>query len=577
MLKKFISYYKPHLGLFTVDMLCAVVVALCNLYYPSLARTIINEYSLGESVTPLFIGAGMLLLVYLIKSGGNFVLNYYGHVVGIRIQKDMRRDLFDKYQRLPFSYFDDHKTGDLMSRLTGDLQNVSELAHHGPENLFLAVLMLVGAFVILININVTLTLIMFAIIPFIILFTVLSRKSMYTAMKNSRREMANVNTTLENSLTGIRETKAYVAEHHEKCKFGVTNSLFAKYRTHSMRWLGIYHAVMELLSDVLYLVVILIGGIFMIKGRMNAADFTAFLLYINMFLNPIQRFVTLFEQLQEGMSGFSRFYEIMTTPDEIDDGKISISDIKGNVKFENATFAYTLTDGTEDKAVISELDLSLKAGNTVALVGPSGGGKSTICNLIPRFYNLTSGRILIDGIDVMDITLESLRKSIGMVSQNVFLFDGTVKENIAYGRPDATDEEIAEAAKKANIHDFIMTLEHGYDTEVGERGVKLSGGQRQRISIARVFLKDPKLLILDEATSALDNATEMQIQSALEELSVGRTVIVVAHRLSTVKNADEIVVIGSQGIIERGTHKELLELSGEYAKLYAYQFKALED
>lgn len=576
MIRKFISYYKPHLGLFTLDMLCAVTVALCNLYYPTLARKIINEYSLEEDLTPIIVGAVLLLIVYLIKAAGTYIMGYYGHVVGVRMQKDMRRDLFDKYQRLPFSYFDDHKTGDLLSRLTGDLQNVSELAHHGPENLFLAILMFVGAFVILLNINVTLTLIMFAIIPFIILFTVLTRRSMFDAMKNSRKEMSNVNSTLENSITGIRETKAYVAHHHEKCKFDATNTLFAKYRSQSVKWIGIYSSVMELLTDVLYLVIIFIGGVFMIKGKLNAADFTAFLLYINMFINPIHRFVTLFEQLQEGMSGFSRFYEIMVTPDEEDNGKIEIEDIHGDVEFENVTFSYSPDDGNTDKSVITNLSLKLKAGDTVALVGPSGGGKSTICNLIPRFYNAQSGKIRIDGIDVMDITLDSLRRNIGMVSQNVFLFDGTVRDNIAYARPDASDEEIVEAARRANIHDFILTLDNGYDTEVGERGVKLSGGQRQRISIARVFLKNPKLLILDEATSALDNVTEMQIQSSLEELSRGRTVIVVAHRLSTVKNADEIVVIDSTGIVERGSHEELIELDGEYNKLYSYQFKSLE-
>ena len=574
MIKKFISYYKPHLGLFTLDMLCAVTVALCNLYYPTLARKIINEYSMNESYTPILIGAALLFTVYVIKALGTYIMGYYGHVVGVRMQKDMRRDLFDKYQRLPFSYFDDHKTGDLLSRLTGDLQNVSELAHHGPENLFLAVLMFVGAFVILFSINQTLTLIMFAIIPFIILFTVLTRRSMFEAMKNSRKEMSNVNSTLENSITGIRETKAYVAHHHERCKFAVTNNLFAKYRSQSVRWIGVYSSVMEFLTDVLYLVVILIGGVFMIQGKLDAADFTAFLLYINMFINPIHRFVTLFEQLQEGMSGFSRFYEIMTTPDEVDEGSVVIDDIHGDVSFENVTFSYA-SDDSDSRAVISNLSLDLKAGNTVALVGPSGGGKSTVCNLIPRFYNVSSGRITVDGVDVRDITLDSLRRNIGMVSQNVFLFDGTVRDNIAYARPDATDEEVMDAARRANIHDFILTLDKGYDTEVGERGVKLSGGQRQRISIARVFLKNPKLLILDEATSALDNVTEMQIQASLEELSRGRTVIVVAHRLSTVKNADEIVVIDQMGIVERGSHDDLLENNGEYKRLYSYQFKSL--
>ena len=574
MLKKFVSYYKPHLGLFILDMFCAVAVALCNLYYPTLARKIINEYSLNDTYRPIIIGAALLLTVYLVKALGTYIMGYYGHVVGVRMQKDMRRDLFDKYQKLPFSYFDDHKTGDLLSRLTGDLMNVSELAHHGPENLFLAVLMFIGAFVILFSINRTLTLIMFAIIPFIIIFTILTRRTMFEAMKNSRKEMSNVNSTLENSISGIRETKAYVAHHYEQCKFRKTNEMFAKYRIQSVKWIGIYSSVMELLTDVLYLVIIFIGGVFMIQGKLNAADFTAFLLYINMFINPIHRFVTLFEQLQEGMSGFSRFYEIITTPDELDEGTVVIDDIRGDVAFENVTFSYSADDGA--KAVISNLSLELKAGNTVALVGPSGGGKSTVCNLIPRFYNVGSGRITVDGIDVKDITLDSLRRNIGIVSQSVFLFDGTIRENIAYGCPDATDEMVVDAAKKANIHDFILTLENGYDTEVGERGVKLSGGQRQRVSIARVFLKNPKLLILDEATSALDNVTEMQIQESLEKLSSGRTVIVVAHRLSTVKNADEIVVIDRSGIVERGSHEELLKQDGEYKKLYSYQFKALE-
>ena len=575
MLKKFISYYKSHTGLFIIDMFCAVLVALCNLYYPTLARRIINEYSLEKEITPIVIGAILLLGIYIVKAVATYIVGYYGHVVGVRMQQDMRRDLFDKYQRLPFSYFDDHKTGDLLSRLTGDLQNVSELAHHGPENVLLAVLMLGGAFIILFKINVTLTLILMGIIPFVVLFTVLSRRSMFDAMKNSRKEMANINSTLENSITGIRETKAYVASHHEKCKFAVNNSLFAKYRCQSVKWIGIYNSVMDFLSDFLYLVIIFIGGIFMLKGKINAADFTAFLLYINMFLNPIHRFVAFFEQFQEGMSGFSRFYEIIQTPDEVDDGTVEISDIKGDVSFEKVTFSYYNVDDENRKDVISNLSLDIKAGSTVALVGPSGGGKSTICNLIPRFYNISSGKISVDGIDTSTITLDSLRKNIGIVSQSVFLFDGTVRENIAYARPDATDEEIIEAAKKANIHDFVLTLDDGYDTEVGERGVKLSGGQRQRISIARVFLKNPKLLILDEATSALDNVTEMQIQASLEELAKGRTVIVVAHRLSTVKNADEIVVIDSTGIVERGSHDELMANDGEYKKLYSYQFKTL--
>ena len=575
MLKKFISYYKPHIPLFTLDMIAALIVSLCNLVYPTLAKNIINDYALRDTVGALAIGSAVLLGVYILKCICNYIVGYHGHIVGVRMQADMRRDLFVKYESLPFSYFDEHKTGDLLSRLTGDLNSVSELAHHGPENLFLALLMLAGSFVMLVNINLTLTLIMFAVVPFIILFAVLSRRSMSAAMKNSRRQMAEINITLENSITGIRETKAYVAEEGEICKFDEVNGLFRKYRADAMRSLGSFHAVMELLQDVLYLIIVFFGGLFFMKQRIDAGEFAAFILYVGMFLDPIKRFVTLFEQLQEGMAGYSRFYEIITTESESDEGDVTLEEVKGDIEFEDVTFGYYSEDSGAHP-VIRNLSLSVRAGETLALVGPSGGGKSTLCNLIPRFYNVSAGRITLDGIDIQDIKLSSLRGAIGTVSQNVFLFDGTIKDNIAYARPDATDEEIIDAARRANIHDYVATLEHGYDTQVGERGVKLSGGQRQRIAIARVFLKNPKLLILDEATSALDNVTEMQIQSALEELSRDRTVIVVAHRLSTVKNADTIVVVGEGGIMEKGTHEQLLALGAEYARLYSYQFKASE-
>ncbi|MBQ8413930.1 MAG: ABC transporter ATP-binding protein [Clostridia bacterium] len=572
MIKKFISYYKPHLGLFILDMFSAVIVAVCNLFYPTIAKNIVNGFDSEDfTVNVVLMNAVLLLAIYVIKAIFQYIIGYYGHIVGVRMQKDMRRDLFAKYERLPFSYFDSHKTGDLLSRLTSDLFDVSELAHHGPENVFLAILMFVGSFIILSRIDLTLTLIMFSVVPFIILFTVLSRKRMRNAMRASRLKMSEINSTLENSITGIRETKAYVAEEYEMGRFNKVNALFAHHRSEAMFSLGFFDAIMQFLSDLLYLVVIFVGGIFLIKGKIDAGEFTAFVLYISMFLNPIHRFVALFEQLQEGMSGFSRFCDILAEPEEIDEGIVEITDIKGDIVFDNVSFGYGDGDGAE--FVISSLDLSVKAGRTLALVGPSGGGKSTLCNLIPRFYNVSEGRITIDGVDTKDITLSSLRKNIGIVSQTVFLFDGTVRENIAYGAGEVTDEEIIAAAKKANIHDYIATLKNGYDTEVGERGVKLSGGQRQRIAIARVFLKNPKLLILDEATSALDNATEMQIQASLEELSRGRTVIVVAHRLSTVKNADEIVVLDKEGIVEQGTHDELLAKDGEYKKLYDYQFR----
>lgn len=573
MLKRFISYYRPHIPLFILDMSAALIVSLCNLVYPNLAKNIINDYSKLDAPTTLIIASAVLLGVYILKCVCNYIVGYWGHVVGVRMQADMRRDLFIKYESLPFSYFDDHKTGDLLSRLTGDLNSVSELAHHGPENIFLAFIMLIGSFVMLVSIDLTLTLIMFAVVPFIIIFAVLSRRSMSAAMKNSRRQMGEINTALENSITGIRETKAYVREDGELCKFDTVNGLFRKYRTDAMRSLGSFHAIMELLQDILYLIVISVGGLFLMWGRIDAGEYAAFILFVGMFLDPIKRFVTLFEQLQEGMAGFSRFHEIMVTPEEEDLGTVELSCVRGNISFENVTFSYQRDDGTDGAPVIENFSLDIKEGKTVALVGPSGGGKSTICNLIPRFYPVRSGRITLDGIDTRDITLSSLRESIGIVSQNVFLFDGTIRENIAYAVPGATDSEIIEAARRANIHEFVAALPLGYNTEVGERGVKLSGGQKQRIAIARVFLKNPKLLILDEATSALDNITEMQIQASLEELSRGRTVIVVAHRLSTVKNADHIVVVGDGGIIEEGTHDELVSYGGEYSTLYSYQFR----
>lgn len=572
MIKRFVKYYKPHLGLFIFDMLAAVLISVCNLFYPTIAKNIINEYIYDDTIRRIVIWAVILLEIYLIKAICNYIMGYFGHVVGVRMQADMRRDLFAKYQRLPFSYFDEHKTGDLLTRIANDLFDVSELAHHGPENLLIGSLMFIGSFIMLGSINIKLTLIMFSIVPLIIIFTILSRRTINKVMKASRKQMSEINSGVENSIGGIRETKSYAAEHHEICKFNVNNGVFRRLRERAMHAFGGFHSIMELLTDLLYLVIIFIGGIFLYNGEIDGGEFAAFLLYINMFLTPIHRFVALYQQMQEGMSGFARFHDIMIEDEEIDTGTVVLDDIKGDILFENVSFGY---DGIENSEhyVIEDLTLSVKSGSTVALVGPSGGGKSTLCNLIPRFYNVTSGRILLDGIDTKDIKLNSLRSGIGIVSQNVFLFDATVRENIAYGNLDATDEEIIAAAKKANIHDYIATLDKGYDTEVGERGVKLSGGQRQRIAIARVFLKNPKLLILDEATSALDNATEMQIQASLEELSRGRTVIVVAHRLSTIKNADEILVIGDSGIIEKGTHEELIATDGEYRKLYEYQFR----
>ncbi len=571
MIKRFISYYKPHGKLFALDMFCALIVAVAGLFYPTIARDIINDYAHRSDLGPLFLWSAVLFGIYILKAVCNYVVGYLGHVVGVRMQRDMRRDLFLKYEALPTAFYDENKTGDLLSRLVNDLFDVSELAHHGPENVFLSVLMLIGSFAILSGIYLPLALIMYSIIPIIVLVTVISRTRMRRAMKASKKQIGVLNANLENALTGIRETKSYRAEESEIAKFNRDNECFATYRTEAMKSMGSYHAIMELLTDVLYLVVIFAGGIFLYYGKIDAGEFTAFILYISMFMDPIRRFTTLFEQFQEGMSGFARFSEIMELAEEVDEGTVIPASFRGEIEFRGVSFRYGTEEGKRN--VLSHLSLSIPEGQTLALVGPSGGGKSTLCHLIPRFYDITEGKILLDGVDIREIPLSFLRRNIGMVSQNVFLFDGTVKDNIAYGAPDATDAEIAEAAKKANIYEDIMALEHGFDTHVGERGVKLSGGQKQRVAIARVFLKNPKLLILDEATSALDNATEMQVQAALDKLALGRTVLVVAHRLSTVKGADRIVVLDKTGILESGTHEELIATGGKYKELYEYQFR----
>ena len=552
-------------------MLCAVLVAACDLFYPVIAKEIINKYVPDKNLRLIIIWAAALLVIYLLKYLFNFVVSYYGHVVGIRMQADMRRDMFRHLQKMPFSFYDENKTGSIMSRLINDLNEVSELAHHGPEDLFLSVLLFIGSFIMLASINVCLTLIVFASVPFIILFSTLMRTAMMNAFKRSREQIAEVNSNIETAIAGIRVSRAYTARDHENAKFERENRLFESVRCNAIKQMAKFHSSMTFFTDFLYLVVLVAGGLFFYYKMIDIGEFTAYLLYIGMFLNPIRRFISLFQQLQEGMTGFKRFCETMDTEAEKETGSTELENVRGEIRFEKATFSYL---GDDEHTVIKELDLDIEQGKTLALVGPSGGGKTTICNLIPRFYELGGGKITIDGHDVTELTRDSLRKNIGIVSQDVFLFNGTVRENIAYGNLDATDEEIIEAAKKANIHDYVMTLDKGYDTNVGERGIKLSGGQKQRISIARVFLKNPSILILDEATSALDNATEMLIQKSLDELARGRTVIVVAHRLSTVKNADEIVVIDKTGIAEKGTHETLMQKqSGIYKDLYSYQFR----
>ena len=574
LVKRFVSYYKPHRKLFAIDMACAFIVAVCDLFYPIIAGNIIDDYVPNQNLRLLLTWSGVLLGIYLVKAVLNYVIQYWGHIVGVRIQGDMRRDMFRHMQKLPFAFFDENKTGTLLSRMVNDLQDVSELAHHGPEDLFLSLIMLVGSFIILAGTDLLLTVIIFAFLPVMVFVASKLRKGMQEAFRATRVEVGEVNANVETAIAGMRVSRSYTAASHENRKFDSANERFKLARGRAYREMGKFHSSMTLFNDLLYLIVLVAGGLFFFYGRISIGDFTKYILFITMFLKPINRLVNIFEQLQNGMTGFQRFVEIMDQKDETDTGTIEADALRGSIVFDHVSFRYENSDARDvESKVIHDLSMRIEPGKTVALVGPSGGGKTTICNLIPRFYEADEGTIYIDGVDIRDLTRESLRRNIGIVAQDVFLFNGSIRENIAYGNLDATDEEIVEAAKKAHIHDYIMTLDHGYDTGVGERGVKLSGGQKQRISIARVFLKNPSILILDEATSALDNATEMLIQQALNDLSHGRTCIVVAHRLSTIKNADEIIVLTKDGITERGTHEALIAAGGMYAKLYQYQFR----
>ncbi|MBI5991617.1 ABC transporter ATP-binding protein [Clostridium perfringens] len=564
MLKRFILYYKPYKKLFILDLLAAFLVSACDLFYPMITRNIINDVIPNRQIKLLFVFAIVLTLIFLIKAGLNYFMQYWGHVVGVRMQADMRRDLFDKLQDMPNKYFDNNKTGVIMSRIINDLLDISELAHHGPEDLFISLVMLVGSFIILCTINVPLTIITFAIIPFLLFYTIHKRNKMKKAFKETRVKTGEVNATIENSISGVRVTKSFGNKAYEMEKFDKSNGIFKKAREHAYKAMAEYFSGMFFLVDMLELIVLIAAGYFTYLGKINVGDFAAYLLYIKMFLQPIRKLINFNEMFQNGMSGFERYEEIMNEENEkeIPNAK-DLKDVKGKITIKDVTFRY---DNKE--SILENFNLDIEAGKMVALVGPSGGGKTTICNLIPRFYDYESGQIFIDDVDISTVTLKSLRENIGIVQQDVFLFTGTIKENIMYGNPNATDEEVIEAAKNACLHDFIMGLEDGYDTFIGERGVKLSGGQKQRISIARVFLKNPAILILDEATSALDNVTEYEIQKALEELSKDRTTLVVAHRLSTVKNSDEIVVLTDKGIEERGTHEELIKLGGVYSNLH---------
>ena len=563
MLKKFVSYYKPYKKLFFLDLFVATISALCDLFYPMITREIANNSIPNREIRAIGVFAGVLLVIYLIKMLCAYFMQYWGHLVGVGMQADMRRDIYKHLQNLPIRYFDNNQTGSIMSRIVNDLQDISELAHHGPEDLFISFFMIIGAFAMLIRINIQLTLIIFCLLPLILLYSMFQRKRLLAVFMKTREKTGDINARLQNSISGIRVSKAFVINENERERFEKDNQKFVEAKSKSYKIMAEYTAGVGFLIDLLDYVVLIFGGLFTYWGKIGIGDFLAYLLYIKIFTQPIKRLIAFVEQFQNGMSGFKRFMELIGEEEEGDKvDAIDMGKVEGEIDLQNVSFDH------EDKSVLKNISLKISKGKMLALVGPSGGGKTTLCNLIPRFYNIKSGDIKIDGKSIYDVKLESLRKNIGIVQQDVFLFTGTIKENILVGNSEATDEEVMIAAKKANIHDLIMEMPEGYNTYVGERGVKLSGGQKQRIAIARIFLKNPPILILDEATSALDNITERLIQNSLEELCKGRTTIVVAHRLSTIQNADEIIVLTDNGIEERGTHQELLENKGFYHKLY---------
>lgn len=563
MLKKFVSYYKPYKKLFFLDLFVATISALCDLFYPMITREIANNSIPNREIRAIGVFAGVLLVIYLIKMLCAYFMQYWGHLVGVGMQADMRRDIYKHLQNLPIRYFDNNQTGSIMSRIVNDLQDISELAHHGPEDLFISFFMIIGAFAMLIRINIQLTLIIFCLLPLILFYSMFQRKRLLAVFMKTREKTGDINARLQNSISGIRVSKAFVINENERERFEKDNQKFVEAKSKSYKIMAEYTAGVGFLTDLLDYVVLIFGGLFTYWGKIGIGDFLAYLLYIKIFTQPIKRLIAFVEQFQNGMSGFKRFMELIGEEEEGDKvDAIDMGKVEGEIDLQNVSFDH------EDKSVLKNISLKISKGKMLALVGPSGGGKTTLCNLIPRFYNIKSGDIKIDGKSIYDVKLESLRKNIGIVQQDVFLFTGTIKENILVGNSEATDEEVMIAAKKANIHDLIMEMPEGYNTYVGERGVKLSGGQKQRIAIARIFLKNPPILILDEATSALDNITERLIQNSLEELCKGRTTIVVAHRLSTIQNADEIIVLTDNGIEERGTHQELLANKGFYHKLY---------
>jgi len=574
--KRFIRYYEPYKGLFYADLLCAVVVSVIDLAFPQLLKLFTKDDFIRspEDYMQIFvvIGVGMLVM-YMIRYGCQYYITSWGHVMGAYMESDMRQDLFDHYQRLSFSYYDKNNTGEMMSKLVSDLFDISELAHHGPENLFISALKILGSFTILMLINVPMTLILFFITMLMVVFSIYQNKKMHAVFMDNRKKIAGVNSQVQDTLSGIRVVKSFANEELEREKFGTSNLEFLNSKVTSYKMMGSYHAGNSFFQGLLYMSILLSGGFFIANGSLQVTDLAIYALYIGIFINPVDVLINFTESFQKGYSGFKRFIEVIDSQPDIEDKKdaVPLGNVRGQITYQNVSFQYANT-----AEVLSKVNISIAAGKRVALVGPSGGGKTTICSLLPRFYDVISGAVSIDGMDVRDITLTSLRNAIGIVQQDVYIFAGSVRDNISYGKPKATDEEIIAAAQNANIHEFIMSLEDGYDSYVGERGTRLSGGQKQRLAIARVFLKNPKILILDEATSALDNESEGYIQASLEKLSKDRTTIIVAHRLTTIRNADEIIVINN-GIQEQGNHEELLAQNGLYAKYYNMQFQGIDE